>query len=145
MLQIRGVPPGPCLDPPLSLLKLRTAGKLSAWKTPVAITAGSTYVASYHSISGNYSNDDNYFVTLRAPVGRSGPRRMAVVVFTPTAPPAFFRAIPPGTDNYWVDVIFPPRRVGVTKIRLPTTTAALSPARTPLRDPESFGSCWLAT
>ena len=29
--------------------------------TPVAITAGTTYVASYHCTAGHYSEDDNYF------------------------------------------------------------------------------------
>jgi hypothetical protein len=29
--------------------------------TPVAITAGTTYVASYHTTNGEYSADPNYF------------------------------------------------------------------------------------
>src|SRR5439155_401369 len=32
--------------------------------TPVAITANTTYVASYHTTVGHYSDDENYFTTV---------------------------------------------------------------------------------
>ncbi|WP_244431568.1 DUF4082 domain-containing protein, partial [Bradyrhizobium yuanmingense] len=47
------------------------------FSTPVAITAGTTYVASYHT-NGNYSGTQNYFATslangqLTAPAGANG-------------------------------------------------------------------------
>lgn len=80
-------------------------------KTPVAITAGTTYVASYHSTAGNYSNDDNYFVTPRT----SGPLRApanggnSVYAYGSSS---VFPSNSGGTDNYWVDVIFAPASGG---------------------------------
>lgn len=73
------------------------------FSTPVSITAGTTYVASYHT-SGNYSVDLNYFGStltngqLSAPSGSNG-------VYVYSAGDAF----PTNTykaSNYWVDVVF---------------------------------------
>ncbi|WP_247369031.1 MULTISPECIES: DUF4082 domain-containing protein [unclassified Bradyrhizobium] len=73
------------------------------FSNPVAITAGTTYVASYHT-NGNYSGTQNYFATslvngqLRAPAGSNG-------VYIYGAGSAFptnsFKS-----SNYWVDVVF---------------------------------------
>ncbi|ODT82135.1 MAG: Mo-co oxidoreductase dimerization domain protein [Pelagibacterium sp. SCN 64-44] len=79
----------------------------SGWQTlifanPIPITAGTTYVASYHS-NGNYASSANYFVTdrvngvLTAPAAGNG-------VFTYGSGNLF----PTGTyngANYWVDVV----------------------------------------
>jgi hypothetical protein len=71
--------------------------------SPVAITAGTTYVASYHT-SGNYSADLNYFSSsltngqLSAPSANNG-------VYAYSSGSAF----PTNTykaTNYWVDVVF---------------------------------------
>nr|WP_244561355.1 DUF4082 domain-containing protein [Bradyrhizobium canariense] len=73
------------------------------FSNPVAITAGTTYVASYHT-NGNYSGSQNYFTTslangqLTAPAGANG-------VYSYGSGSAF----PTNTfksSNYWVDVIF---------------------------------------
>nr|WP_249784398.1 DUF4082 domain-containing protein [Bradyrhizobium sp. IC3195] len=73
------------------------------FSTPVAITAGTTYVASYHT-NGNYSGTQNYFATsltngqLTAPAGSNG-------VYAYGSGSAF----PTNTfnsSNYWVDVVF---------------------------------------
>ncbi|WP_257187337.1 MULTISPECIES: DUF4082 domain-containing protein [unclassified Bradyrhizobium] len=74
-----------------------------SFSNPVAITAGATYVASYHT-NGNYSGTQNYFVTslangqLTAPAGANG-------VYSYGSGSAF----PTNTyksSNYWVDVVF---------------------------------------
>jgi VCBS repeat-containing protein len=80
----------------------------SGWQTvtfssPVSITAGATYVASFHS-NGHYTDTTNYFATahtngpLTAPASGNG-------VFTygsgNSFPTSTFNA-----TNYWVDVVF---------------------------------------
>jgi hypothetical protein len=84
---------------------------LSGWQivtfdTPVAITAGTTYLASYHS-NGFYSSDVGYFTT---------PHTSGLL----TATSGVFGYGPAGTfpgssyeANYWVDVMFMPEPNGV--------------------------------
>ncbi len=89
-----------------------TGESASGWQqvqfaTPVAITAGTTYVASYSAPNGRYATTENYFGTATAngPLtaladGTSG----ANGVYTYGAgafPTSGFRS-----SNYWVDVVF---------------------------------------
>ncbi|MCA1466236.1 DUF4082 domain-containing protein, partial [Bradyrhizobium sp. NBAIM18] len=73
------------------------------FSTPVAITAGTTYVASYHT-NGNYSGTQNYFATslangqLTAPAGANGVYAYGSGSAFPTNS---FKS-----SNYWVDVVF---------------------------------------
>ncbi|WP_370058528.1 DUF4082 domain-containing protein [Bradyrhizobium yuanmingense] len=73
------------------------------FSTPVAITAGTTYVASYHT-NGNYSGTQNYFATslangqLTAPAGANGVYAYGSGSVFPTNS---FKS-----SNYWVDVVF---------------------------------------
>ena len=73
------------------------------FSTPVAITAGTTYVASYHT-NGNYSGTQNYFATslangqLTAPAGANGVYAYGSGSAFPTNS---YRS-----SNYWVDVVF---------------------------------------
>jgi hypothetical protein len=79
--------------------------------TPVAITANTVYVASYHTTVGHYADDQNYFTT----VGVDSPPLHALAngvsgsngVFTygtnSVFPTTGFNA-----SNYWVDVVFTP-------------------------------------
>lgn len=80
------------------------------FSTPVAITANTTYVASYHTNVGRYSVDNNYFATadkvngpLRAlsngTSGGNGVYRYSSV--TPVFPNFTYNS-----SNYWVDVVF---------------------------------------
>ncbi|PYR63826.1 MAG: hypothetical protein DMF88_24480, partial [Acidobacteria bacterium] len=78
--------------------------------TPVAITANTVYVASYHTTSGAYAIDRPYFDTS---VHLAPP--LEAVQDSPTTPNGVFiyaaapGAFPTGTfqsTNYWVDVIF---------------------------------------
>lgn len=82
----------------------------SGWQTvifnnPVAITAGTTYVASYHS-NGHYTSTSNYFNTprvngqLTAPAGNNGVYTYGTGNLFPTS--TF------GATNYWVDVVYSP-------------------------------------
>jgi hypothetical protein len=84
----------------------------SGWQTanlntPVAITAGTTYVASYHS-GGNYSASGNYFATDHS----NGP--LHAPASTATSGNGVYAyggsgLFPSGTynkSNYWVDVVF---------------------------------------
>ncbi|HLG11831.1 MAG TPA: DUF4082 domain-containing protein, partial [Dehalococcoidia bacterium] len=75
--------------------------------SPVAITAGQTYVASYHTDSGNYSVNGGYFASevfswpLRAlsnaQAGGNGLYKYG---------PSGFPSGSFGASNYWVDVVF---------------------------------------
>ncbi len=86
-----------------------TAESASGWQTlvfasPVAVTAGTTYTASYYAPSGHYSVTSNFFATdyvngpLTAPAGGNGVYRYGVGGGFPTN--TFQSA------NYWVDAIF---------------------------------------
>jgi hypothetical protein len=75
-------------------------------RTPVTITPGTTYVASYFSPVGRYARNTSFFTTpyargpLTAPSGTNG-------VFRYTAVPAF-PTNSSASSNYWVDVVFVP-------------------------------------
>ena len=76
------------------------------FSTPVAVTAGTTYVASYHTSTGHYAVHHG-----RPGVG--GDERAAdgagrTAGSTPTARPTRSRPAPIRTDNFWVDVVFSP-------------------------------------
>jgi len=79
------------------------------FSTPVAITANTVYVASYHTNGGHYSTDQNYFTAtgvdntpLHAPAdGVSGFNGVFAYGSTSSFPSAGWN----GT-NYWVDVVF---------------------------------------
>jgi len=93
-----------------------TGETASGWQqvnfaTPVAITANTVYVASYHSTIGHYSADENYF----SATGFDNPPLHALAdgasggngVYAYGASSAF----PTSTwytCNYWVDVVFQP-------------------------------------
>ncbi len=102
--------------------------------SPVAITANTVYVASYHTAVGRYSANNNYFATgadnapLHAPassiVGGNG-----VYVYGASAfPTNTYQA-----TNYWVDVVFTPGATAGVAAAAPAaqtagTTASLNAA-----------------
>jgi hypothetical protein len=111
--------------------------------TPVAISANTTYVASYFAPSGNYAVDSAYFAssgTDAAPLhalanGVDGAN--GVFVYSPTSafPTQSFNA-----TNYWVDVVFstsapptptPTATPTATGTPLPTATRTSTPTATP--------------
>ncbi len=90
-----------------------TGETASGWQTlqfttPVAITAGTTYVAAYHSPSGYYAYTANYFgsavssppLTALAD-GTDGSNGLFIYSAEPAFPNASYQM-----SNYWVDVVF---------------------------------------
>jgi len=103
---------------------------VSGWQqvnlpSPVAITANTTYIASYHS-SGEYSANGNYFATahtngpLTAPdSASSGGNDVYVYGSAVSFPSSTYNA-----TNYWVDVVF-----AATPVK-PVITSALTASGT---------------
>jgi hypothetical protein len=80
------------------------------FSSPIAISADTTYVASYHTASGFYSISDSFFTTGvdNAPLhalqdGVDGPNGVFRYSLTPAFPNLTF-----SRTNYWVDVLFRP-------------------------------------
>ncbi|GAB1540802.1 hypothetical protein NUACC21_34710 [Scytonema sp. NUACC21] len=77
--------------------------------TPVAITANTVYIASYHTNVGFYSKDENFFTNsgVNSPPlyalrnGDSGSNGIYNYSATPTFPTSSYLS-----SNYWVDVVF---------------------------------------
>jgi hypothetical protein len=76
--------------------------------TPVSITAGATYIASYHTNTGFYSGDQNYFAgaVTSGPLtalssSASGGNGVYAYGSSSTFPTKSWNA-----SNYWVDVVF---------------------------------------
>jgi len=94
-----------------------TGETASGWQrvnftSPVQVAAGATYVASYHTNAGHYSDTPNYFV-----VPHSSGTLTASASAAPNAPNGLFASsaasvFPTGgleaATNYWVDVVFNP-------------------------------------
>jgi hypothetical protein len=91
-----------------------TGETASGWQqvnfsSPVAITANTVYVASYHTSVGHYSADENYFATTgvdRPPLhaladGVSGANGVYAYGSSGSFPNQTWRSA-----NYWVDVVF---------------------------------------
>ncbi|TAN12829.1 MAG: DUF4082 domain-containing protein, partial [Rhizobiaceae bacterium] len=109
--------------------------QLATFSQAVAIGAGATYVASYHTPTGFYSADSGYFATSHTsgvltapatgPVGGNGLYAYGAGGF----PTSSFNA-----TNYWVDVIF-------EATSQPTTTTLFSlsdvPATVTVNDPQA--------
>ena len=90
-----------------------TSETASGWQqvnfsSPVNITAGTTYIASYHTSSGEYSDTPYYFDTLQGTTNGS----LSAVgsglngVFAYSSGSIFPNSISTSGDNYWVDVVF---------------------------------------
>ncbi|WP_169336219.1 Ig-like domain-containing protein [Pontibacter roseus] len=80
----------------------------AAFSSPVAVTAGTTYVISYHSSAGTYSATSNGFgqAILNEPLsglqnGTDGPNGVFRYTSSPAFPNESF-----GAANYWVDAVF---------------------------------------
>jgi hypothetical protein len=89
-----------------------TGESASGWQqvtlpAPVAVSAGSVYVASYYAPAGGYAVNANYFSAARSSPPLTAPAS------TPSAPNGVYRygasGFPTSTfnaTNYWVDVVF---------------------------------------
>ncbi|HYI93632.1 MAG TPA: DUF4082 domain-containing protein [Bryobacteraceae bacterium] len=111
------------------------------FSNPVAVTANTVYVASYHTTVGNYATDNGYFATAgvdNAPLhllqnGVSAGN--GVYAYSATAGNTF----PSNTfqsSNYWVDVAFV-ITVGPTALNLSSTTPANNATGIALNSPVS--------
>src|SRR4029077_14832114 len=90
-----------------------TGESTSGWQqvnfsSPVAVTAGTTYVASYYAPAGHYSVDAGFFGTagvdnppLHALANSVSPDGVYIYGSASALPPSRFHA-----TNYWVDVVF---------------------------------------
>ena len=81
------------------------------FSSPVAITANTVYVASYHAVNGHYSADENYFATQ----GVDSPPLHALANGVSDGNGVYaygsssnFPTQTWNTSNYWVDVMFQP-------------------------------------
>ena len=111
--------------------------------TPVAITANTVYVASYHTNVGRYAADNNYFTTAGVDTpplhalrdGVSGGN--GVYNYGPTS------AFPSNTyqsTNYWVDVVFTFPGATATSTPTSTQTSTPTPSNTPTPTPTATGT-----
>jgi hypothetical protein len=76
--------------------------------SPVAVTAGTTYVISYHAPAGRYAVDANGMALGRARGPMTAPPSGVVAgngVFA-TGPAGTFPTQTSGASNYWVDAVF---------------------------------------
>lgn len=101
-----------------------TGGSLEGWQQrnfggPITmLTAGQTYVASYHTPSGHYSMTENFFVNphtdftgrLVAPASDTIERGNGVFVYGDT--PGVFPTNTWSASNYYVDILFIPQGAG---------------------------------
>ncbi len=80
-----------------------------SFSQPVPISAGTTYIASYHAPNGHYAADSNVFASAgvdNAPLhalrnGQDGANGVYIYNANPTLPTQTFQS-----SNYWVDVVF---------------------------------------
>jgi hypothetical protein len=84
-----------------------TSETASGWQqvnfvTPVAVTAGTTYVASYHTTAGHYSVNASFFTSAFTNGPLSVPANGGVYLYGAGGfPTSMF-----GGNNYWVDPVF---------------------------------------
>jgi hypothetical protein len=96
-------------------------------QSPVAVTAGTTYVASYHAPNGNYAFDSNYFAAavingpLRALSSSEGGGNGVYSYGASAFPANTYNA-----TNYWVDVVFSETVTGPDTT--PPTVTSVSPS-----------------
>jgi Domain of unknown function (DUF4082)/Cadherin-like domain len=105
--------------------------------SPVSITAGTTYVVSFHCAAGNYSADDGYFATPRNSGALKAPPNGGNSVYAYGAS-SIFPSNSGGTTNYWVDVVF--ARAGGAGNQPPTAnndSGFVATMNTPLAIPAS--------
>ena len=81
----------------------------ATFASPVSITAGTTYIASYHTNTGNYADTPYYFATYQGQSDGSlnAPGDNLNGVFAYSANSTFPNNASTDTgDNFWVDIVF---------------------------------------
>jgi hypothetical protein len=96
-----------------------------SFSQPVAVTAGTTYVASYHTNVGEYAVDRNYFATAYVSGPLQVPANGGVYGYGPagTFPSASYQG-----SNYWVDVVLAPAGTTGSSIWGPSATPQVADA-----------------
>ena len=96
-----------------------------SFSSPVAVTAGTTYVASYFGPNGHYAYDPGYLLTsgvdnppLHALANTTSPDGVYAYAGTSSFPTS-----PGNGTNYWVDVVF-----NLTALVTPPTVSSTTPA-----------------
>ncbi len=108
--------------------------------SPVAITANTWYVVSYHTSAGAYTGEDNYFAAsgvtngplYAAQDGEGGANGLYAYSSSVTFPNQTYNS-----ENYWVDVVYttstgPDATAPVVTITTPTNATTLASSTTPL-------------
>jgi methionine-rich copper-binding protein CopC len=111
-----------------------TGWQQASFPTPVSVSPGVTYVASYLAPNGHYAEDDGYFATSgrdAAPLhllkdGASGPNGVYAVAGSSGAFPTSTWA----SSNYWVDVVFTSSGGGGPDTTPPSVTSTAPTAGT---------------
>ena len=108
----------------------------ASFASPIAVTANTTYVVSYHAPAGHYAADSNYFASngfdnapLHAPSNASSNGNGVYLYSASVA----FPNNTYGATNYFVDVVF---STSASPTPTPTPTAG-SPTATPTSTPTS--------
>ncbi|MEV4457620.1 DUF4082 domain-containing protein [Microbispora sp. NPDC049633] len=103
--------------------------QVMAFPSPVAVSSGTTYVASYHTTSGYYSVDRDYFTSAyeNTPLtalasGPSGGNGVYAYGSAETFPTDVYRA-----SNYWVDLTFTPAQTLWDSATIPATVSRNDP------------------
>ncbi len=109
-----------------------TGWQSASFASPIAVSANTTYIASYHTPAGNYAFNADYFGSspgsvvsppLRAPAssvsGGNGVYQYG--------PPGSFPTDTYGSTNYWVDVVFVDGTATTTTTTSTTTTTTTAP------------------
>ena len=98
-----GVPPGPCWPPARSPTSPRQGWEELDFSSPVSVTAGTTYVASYHTSAGHYADTPNGLASAvtNGPLTALASGGVYAYGSSSTFPSNSFNA-----SNYWVDVVF---------------------------------------
>ena len=80
------------------------------FSSPVAITAGTTYVAAYHSTNA-YAATNNYFATALTNGSLTAPASAGVYAYGGTSTTGIFPTNTYQASNYFVDVVFHPQLI----------------------------------
>src|SRR5262249_29943251 len=82
-----------------------------SFSQPVAVTAGTTYVASYHTSVGEYAVNRNYFASAYVSGPLQVPATGGAYAYGPggSSPRNSYQA-----SNYWVDLVLAPSSSGTT-------------------------------
>jgi hypothetical protein len=99
------------------------------FSTPIAVSASTTYIASYFAPSGHYSQDENYFATTgidNPPLhalanGADGSDGVYLYSSTPGFPANTYKS-----TNYWVDIVYTAAQSGTTNPQLTVGPTTLS-------------------